>query len=306
MLCALNSAGDRFFLVPVGVNEEDLVDDTTRGLRVSTQQLEISGEKAQRYISVQCSDPGAHDLFDVVGAELLTAIANGPKRPRDAARFVLNRWKRFWADVPRSVMQDEDVAGLFGELWFIHVWLSTYIGIGAAVKIWRGPFGARHDFESKASSVEVKTTTSRSSRTHHVNGIDQLTRPDGGPLFLFSLVIQREGGATNSIVILIDTIRSLLQGNPDIASVFDDALAKIGYSDAFRQHYAQMTYRVVNSLLFEVGGPFPRLTRDQLRSGELMPGVSEVDYRIELGPLTPLAVAERPEAANEVLSRMDD
>ncbi len=304
MLCGLNTAGDRYFLVPVGSAEESLVDNTTRGLRVDTQQLEIAGEGTQRYISVQCSEPGAYDLFDVVGAELLTAIASKPDKPRAAIWFVLSRWKRFWGDIPRSVMLDEDVAGLFGELWFLHVWLTASIGVSDAVKSWRGPFGARHDFESKICSVEVKTTTSRSTRSHRVSGIDQLSKPEGGPLFFFSLAIQREGGATNSIVILIDAIRSLLVDVPEIASLFDNCLAKIGYSDAFRDHYARMTYRVVNSFLFEVNSLFPRLTRDQLSAGDLMPGVSEVDYKIEVGLLAPLAVADRPDAAGDVLAQM--
>ena len=305
MLVALNRAAERFFLVPVGTKEQELVDDSTRGLQVNTLPLEISGEGTRRYVSIQCTDPGAFDLFDVVGAELLTAIAQSPKAPRDAAGYVLGRWKRFWGDVPRSVMRDEDVAGLFGELWFMHMWLSPHIGTVNAVKIWRGPFGARHDFESKASSVEVKTTTSRSGLTHHINGIDQLAKPAVGPLLFFSLSVQREGGATNSIVALIDAIRTRLQTDPDWASVFDNALAKVGYSDAFRQHYSEMTYRVVSSLLFEVETSFPRLTRDQLIAGDVMPGVSEVDYRIELGALTPLAVAERPDSA-AMLNQMKD
>lgn len=305
MLVAVNIAGERFFLIPVDANDRDLVDDSIRGLRVITQQLEISGSDMQRYISVQCTDPGAYDLFDVVGAELLTAIATSPRSAGDAAGYVISRWKRFWGELPRSVMTDESVAGLFGELWFLHLWLSPHSGIDNAVVKWRGPFGARHDFESKALSVEVKTTMSRSNRDHHVNGIDQLATPDCGRLLFFSLVIQREGGATNSIVVLIDAVRGLLQSYPEQASVFDNALAKVGYSDAFRQHYSQLTYRVVSSMLFEVTDAFPQLTRDQLIGGNLMPGVSEVSYKIDLAGFTPSALAERPASA-DVLCQMKD
>jgi Putative PD-(D/E)XK family member, (DUF4420) len=304
LLCAVSTLGSRYFLVPIADSEEELLDDTTRGLRVSTLRLEIAGETARRYVSVQCSDPGAYDLFDVVGGELLVAIVNSPNRPRDAAKFVINRWKRFWSDVPRSVMKDEDVAGLFGELWFIHVWLSACIGIPAAVKVWRGPFGSRHDFEGKHLSVEVKATTARSDRIHHINGIDQLAKPEGGPLLFFSLAIQLEGGATNSIVVLIDAIRALLHSDPDIADYFDRALSRLGYSDAFRSHYAERTFRVVNAFLFEVDGLFPRLTKTQLTAGELMPGVSKIEYNVDLGGIRAMALADRPDAASAVLRQL--
>src|SRR5205823_6466872 len=117
------------------------------------------------------------------------------------------------------------------------VWLAAWIGVPAAIKVWRGPFGSRHDFEGKSASVEVKTTTARDSRVHHIHGIDQLAKPEQGGLLFFSLAVQREGGATNSIVILIDAIRALLRADPDLASEFNTAISRAGYSDAFRKHY---------------------------------------------------------------------
>jgi hypothetical protein len=186
----------------------------------------------------------------------------------------------------------------------MHVWLSESIGVPAAVEVWRGPFGSRHDFEGRALSVEVKTTTARSSRKHHINGIDQLTNPEGGPLLFFRLVIQREAGATNSIVVLIDAIRSVLQGDAEVANAFDTALSRVGYSYAFRNRYAGITFSVVNALLFAVDGSFPRLTKAEIVSGELMPGVSEIEYNIDLGGLRAMAIADRRDAAIAPLQRL--
>jgi hypothetical protein len=301
VLCAINRAGTRYFLIPIGPEEEDLVDDSIRGLSVATERLEISGEQSRRYVSVLCGDQGAYDLFDVVGAELVTAVGNMPKSPREATRLVINRWKRFWSAAPRSVLDDGEIAGLFGELWFIHVWLGPSIGVPVAIKAWRGPFGSRHDFESKSMSVEVKTTTARDHRTHLINGIDQLASPESGPLLFFSLAILPERGATNSLVVLIDAIRSLLQTDAEVANVFDTALSRAGYSDAFRAHYADKTFRVVNGLLFEVDGAFPRHTNAQLLSAYLMPGVSAVEYCVTLDGLQASAIADSPDKAGAVL-----
>lgn len=304
MLCALNRAGSRYFLVPIDADEEDLVDDGIQGLKIATECLQISGEQSRRYVSVLCGDQSAHDLFDVVGAELITAVGNMPKSPREATRLVINRWKRFWSAAPRSVLDDGEIAGLFGELWFMHVWLAPSIGVPAAAKAWRGPFGSRHDFESKAMSVEVKTTTARNYRTHLINGIDQLAPPEIGPLLFFSLAISPERGATNSLVVLVDAIRTALQLDPEVADVFDVALANAGYSDAFRSFYAEKTYRVAGGLLYEVDGLFPRLTRDQLASSALLPGVSEVKYRVTLDFSRPSAIAENPDEAGSTLRKL--
>ena len=304
VLCAINRAGIRYFLIPIDPEEEDLVDDSIRGLKVATEHLEISGEQSRRYVSLLCDDQGAYDLFDVVGAELVTTVGNMPKNPREATRLVINRWKRFWSAAPRSVLDDGEIAGLFGELWFIHVWLGPSIGVPAAVKTWRGPFGSRHDFESKSMSVEVKTTTARDHRTHLINGVDQLARPESGPLLFFSLVILPERGATNSLVVLIDAIRATLRADPELADVFDIGLSRAGYSEAFRGYYAERTFRVAGGLLFQVEGSFPRLTRDQLTSSSLLPGVSEVKYTITLDSLQSLAIAENADKASLTLKSL--
>lgn len=304
VLCAINRSGNRYFLIPIGSEEEDLNDDSVRGLKVATERLEISGEQSRRYVSLLCGDQGAYDLFDVVGAELFTAVGNMPKNPREAARLVINRWKRFWSAAPRSVLDDAQIAGLFGELWFLHVWLGPSIGVPSAVKAWRGPYGSRHDFESKSSSVEVKTTIARDHRIHLIHGIDQLTRPETGPLLFFSLAILEERGATNSLVVLIDAIKAALKVDLESADLLDTGLLRAGYSEAFRGYYADRTFRVNGGLLFAVDDSFPRLTKHQLASSNLLPGVSEVSYSITLDSLQSMAIAESADKASRVLKSL--
>jgi len=295
-LCAVNKQGNRHFLVAVREEDEGLKDDASRGLSVGTQHLDVAGEQVRRYVSIQCTDPGASDLFDVIGSELLVAVAKQPATPCAAVSYVLSRWRRFWSELPRSVMTDEKLAGLFGELWFIRVWLSPAIGAETSVGAWRGPFGARHDFEFSAHSVEVKTTTIRSGRKHRVHGIEQLEKPLGGGLLLFSLSVQREVSATNNVPMLVDAIRSELKDCPESESTFDNALARIGYSDAFRDHYGERKFRVVNGYLFEVDGTFPKLTDSELVGGALMPGVSAIEYDIDLDGFRASAIGNSPES----------
>ena len=60
----------------------------------------------------------------------------------------------------------------------------------------------------------------------------------------------------------------------------------------------------IYALLFEVGGSFPRLTKSELTSGTLMPGVSGIQYEVDLGGLQSTAVADEPHAASVPLRRL--
>src|SRR5207245_778158 len=95
---------------------------------------------------------------------------------------VFARWRRFWGQLPQHLLSREQQLGLFAELWFLNVWLLPRVDAAEAVTRWRGPFGARHDFEWPTRSVEVKVTTSTRGPIHYIHGLDQLVPPDGGNL----------------------------------------------------------------------------------------------------------------------------
>ncbi len=301
LMCAIGADDMRQFLVAVEEDDQDLIDDRSRGLRVTTRSLEVSGEPARRYVVIQCSDRSAHDLFDVFGRELLQALQEGGAA-RVTVERIVDRWRSFWSDVPRKMMRVEELAGLFGELWFLHVWLAPALGLASAMRVWRGPFGTRHDFESKRFSVEVKTTLNQSHRVHRINGIEQLEPPDNGGLALFSVRVRQEVGATNSVPALVGLISESLKDSPTLSQQFELALEKVGYVDALRAHYLGYTFRVVDCSLYEVLGAFPRLTRAQLDEQKVPVGVSDIEYSIHLTSYADV-LADAPAAARSFLAR---
>lgn len=92
--------------------------------------------------------------------------------------------------MPVEGLSAEQMCGLFGELWFLLIWLLPR-GI-RRVQNRVGPTGARHDFSWPTITVEAKTTQSARGHVHRISGLDQLDPPCGGDLFLFSLRM-REG-----------------------------------------------------------------------------------------------------------------
>jgi hypothetical protein len=178
------------------------------------------------------------------------------------------------------------------------MWLVPKIGIGQAASRWRGPFGARHDFEWPGRSVEVKATTSVRGEIHRIHGIDQLVPPDGGDLLFFSLRLREEAGASNSLPSLVALCRKQLTMNDDALAQVETGLAQIGYSLAHEEDYEKLRLRVVEEGLFTVNDRFPRITPTCFKAG-VPPGVERVEYEINLSGFTDLRIAK---SVNELSS----
>jgi hypothetical protein len=184
--------------------------------------------------------------------------------------------------------------GLCAELWFLSMWLIPRAGIRRALAGWRGPLGARHDFEWPGKSVEVKATASTRGRVHRINGLDQLVPPEKGKLLFFSLRLREEGGATNTLSGLIASCRALLEADAEALSGFEAALVQVGYSPVHDEEYAKIRFRVVDEELFRVTDNFPRVTQSSFAGGVPF-GVDRIEYEINLSGFERLSIAAKPE-----------
>ena len=300
----MNRSGSRHLLVVVPENTQELIDDRTRGIRVNIRGLLVSGQPPNLYVDIECSSPADHDLFDLLGSDLALALARAPIAPLEIVQQVVAKWRRFGSDLPRSLLSAEELSGLFGELWFLHAWLAPCVGHPKAVASWRGPLGARHDFASRTIGIEVKTTASQHGRLHRINGIDQLEVPENGTLLFFSVCIRHEKTASNSVPKLIFAIRANLANDAESATLFENALVRARYSDAFKDHYSEQRIQVVDTFLFEVTPNFPRITRGELVGAMLPPGVQSVEYDINLSGFAGQAICSRPEEATTSLNQL--
>jgi hypothetical protein len=293
LLCALDSQGKRHLLIVLQSHDEELRDSHSRGLTVTTRELVIGGNEPARYLDLECRDPVGNPALDLIGSDLARELARAAMQPAEITRRVLARWRRFWGQVPRSMLSREQQIGLFGELWFAALWLAAHTTIGAAVKKWRGPFGARHDFEWSGTSVEVKVTTVTRALVHRINGIDQLVPPENGRLFLFSIRVREEGGASNSLPALIQRIRGELETDDEALNQFETALIQVGYSPLHEHEYAKLLLRVVEQRLFTVVEGFPRITSASFTSGPPA-AIERLEYDVNLSAQDAFCVAREP------------
>ena len=302
LFCALDQDRRRHFLLPLLPDDGELLDESSRGLRVQTRNMNITGRSSGRFLDIECTDRTGHDAFDFIGSHIAQLLGAGENDVVAVVTRVLARWRRFWGQTQRDLLSREEVLGLFGELYFLLRYLLPQAGANA-VTSWRGPFGARHDFERAGSTerppsaVEVKTTTSTRGHIHLINGIEQLVPPGGGQLRLFSLRVRETATGVHSLPSLIAQCSEALSPSPSSFTVFEAALAEAGYSPLQAPEYEKTHFEVEEEWLFEVHDDFPRLIPAFLTDG-VPTGVEKVQYVVNLSAYAHLRVATTPEEAN--------
>jgi hypothetical protein len=296
LFAAVDSSGVRHLLIRLTSEESGLTDTQSRGLQVETRELMLKDLGTGRFLDLACADPAGNSAFDLIGGDLAAELAAKLHDAPRCAALVLSKWRRFWGNLPRQVLSREEQLGLFGELWFLSFWLTEHVGVAEALRRWRGPYAARHDFEWVGKSVEVKTTSASSRHVHQISGIEQLAPPETGELLFFSLRVREEAGASNSLPALVVTCRKKVDEDDEARSLFEAAMERLGYSDGHLEEYARLRLRITGENLYGVNNDFPRLTPLRLKDG-LPQGVGNVRYEIDLGGFDHLCLARTPSVA---------
>lgn len=296
LLAAIDADSRRHLLVPLEDGEKEFKDTSSRGLHVVTREMTLRGRHVTRYIDLICADPAGHATFDLIAGDICDQLVIQSDEPAEIVRKVLVRWRRFWGQVPNSVLTREEVIGLFSETWFISQWMSQRASPIDTMLRWRGPFGARHDFEWVGNSVEVKGTTSPSGRVHRIHGLEQLAPPESGQLLFFSLQLREEAGATHTLPGLIEACRKCVTKDLAALDVFETALVRSGYLESHSDEYNKLRFRITSQKLFRVEDDFPRLTPASF-AVPITSGIERIEYDVNLSGYSHLIVADSPESA---------
>ncbi|MBZ9784272.1 PD-(D/E)XK motif protein, partial [Pseudomonas sp. REP124] len=209
---AVDVSRRRHVLVTIPYGEPCELDERVSvGIAVRTVEMKTSDGQLCSFIEIACLDPQGYPALDVVINEIAEALQSGASIGCvRVVQNVLAKWRRFWSGVKTDVLSREQQIGLFGELWFLQYWLVPSVGLSRSIDMWRGPLGARNDFESQGVGIEIKTS-SKVNGVHIINGVEQLLEPIDGVLFLFSLIVREEASSKVSLPNLIEFIRMNLK-----------------------------------------------------------------------------------------------
>lgn len=287
---ALDHGNHRHLLVEITPGTEGLEMRSTHGLSVATDELRVRHFAGALYIDLECLQPNYNQTFAALAVDLLESIPKSLDR-RKAVSSCLERWRSFWL-VNKAGLSREAALGLFGELWFLARWLQPISE--ATLTGWQGPYAARHDFQWKKISVEVKATATSpaSSPVHRITHLDQLSDPESGALYLFSLHVTDDALASNTLPSLVQLIGNLLVHDENSLLQFSKRLADAGYSPAHAGYY-ERPLRILGEELYEVGPGFPRLTVSSF-VGALPDGIQDISYTLAMAACAPWRVAASP------------
>lgn len=291
---AVDHEGRRHLLLQVPDGTE-APPTATRGLRVTVARHQVKGQEPAEYLDLACLSDDVTATFTAVTADIGADAGRVAQDERVATVVAaLSRWQWFWGVEP-GALSAQDIVGLFAELWFLLRWTDCDASV---INAWTASVGSRHDFQWPERSVEVKAAIRRSDGAvlHRIHHLDQLSDPEAGQLFLFSMRLVRDQLAHNTLPDLVEGIDEKLHVDGQAREEFMRKLGLRGYSPAHAQRY-RIPYRVLGEHLYSVGPGFPRLTAESFTGG--MPsGVTDVSYVIDMAVCDPWLVASSPDEGN--------
>ena len=216
--------------------------------------------------------PEFHELFGRLCQDLVDTSRTSDKQNGTARLLLrLNRWRKLLEAGPTQGLNERQLRGLFGELWFLKTIALTQVGHLSAVHAWNGPLGASQDFQLGQGLIEIKTILP-GAHTVAISSADQLENGTT-PLQLVVYTIDTSQGVTVSA--LVREIRQELETVTAASAEFDLRLAEMGYSD--RPEHDQFQFTVQTVRYYPVMEAFPRI-----KISELPVGLSKVTYVLDL------------------------
>jgi hypothetical protein len=289
---AVDHEGRRHLLLQVPDGTE-APPTTTRGLRVTVARHQVMGAEPADYLDLTCMSDNVTVTFTAVAADIGADAAAATRTDRvSVVVAALARWQWFWG-VEASRLSEQEVLGLFAELWFIQRWTD---GGGGVIDAWTASLGSRHDFQWPEQSVEVKGAARRGDGAvlHRIHHLDQLADPEEGDLYLFSLRVVRDQLSHNTLPALVRRIAAGLADDPAAREEFSRKLGLRGYNPAYYRRY-ETPYRILDEMLYRVGPGFPRLTPDALGSS-IPAGITDISYVLDIASCEQWLVAASPDS----------
>lgn len=280
----------RHILIPTNPNDS-FTDQRSRGISVQNRLLVVENFPESLYLDVTCNYKDANSTFNLVITDIIELLQTGIS-PNESVSRTLNKWRQFWSGGQRRILTEDQMKGLFGELWFLLFWLLP--NGSSMINQWNGPSGSIHDFENESFSVEVKTTSSIRGHVHRINGIDQLDPPESGHLFFYSLRLRREQSAANSLPALVERIKSIIRTESIYLDQFERRLIQANYFQEFTEEYNEYRYRIIDERLYNINENFPRLTSALFQHG-VPNGIERIEYDINLEICPDLIVSTTPQ-----------
>ncbi|RZT07448.1 putative PD-(D/E)XK family protein DUF4420 [Kribbella sp. VKM Ac-2569] len=292
VVAAVDRDGNRHILIPIAPQQRVRGGLDGPALLLKKVPLEDDGGR-RTFADLRCARSDLNDVFTGLCADVLKSVEAQPRNAMKALYGQIDRWRALF-QTRSNLLGIEQQAGLFGELLFLDRLLERDSG---AHRLWKGPFGHRHDFASAQYAVEIKSSLATDGRRARIHGLDQLDAPAGG---LHLYWIRLEPGAAGGRS-LNEAAKQVLDACED-ESAIRSSLSAAGYRFVDAAQYEDTRFAVLEERCYAVEEGFPRLVASELTAAGLPINVTDVAYTIDLSsePPVPLDV----EGADELVAAL--
>ncbi|WP_077212400.1 PD-(D/E)XK motif protein [Bacillus dakarensis] len=230
------------------------------------------------FLVVKQGDGHSSDIFESVLQNMLDhLILDTTESMFSTIVKVLDRWRFFFQRGGFRKLSDEQLRGLFGELYFINQWLDKFPGQPPLIiEQWEGPTQGRIDFKGSKFGLEIKTVIDKLAKTIKISNENQLMLTEAvSSIYLYVCYLEQSRTHGMSLQDIVSQVHEKLTARSErIALMFSELLLENGYRE---DEYTDKLYFVEKVEVYEADEHFPRLLKDDLPRG-----ISHVSYNIDL------------------------
>ena len=216
-------------------------------------------------------------LFTTFGY-LIDDIINGLlhlSKEDDAVKKVfkiIRQWRRLFEKLQVEGLSIEEQKGLYGELLIIKLLFENGVAPLTLIRSWCGPDKKNHDFSFRSLVLEVKTTVANHP-VIRISNEHQLQNPS--ILCLILIVLNEKIGNQNTLPVLVNEIKAILNDYSECLEMFEEKLALVNYLELDSDKYSHTEYSIREISAYNVSDDFPRITPENI-----LEGIFTVAYQI--------------------------
>lgn len=265
------------FKISVGFSFDENQWNKLKDIKIET--LPDDRDKSKKFLLILLLNKQHKDIFSTLCEDLIFGVADVSIEQSLVEKLLerLAKWQSLFEKVGKQGLSDESQRGLYGEVYFLRVFLNKSSDKNYCLKSWLGPEKSIQDFQYSNWAVEVKTTHGNNHQKIHITSERQLDDSIIDKIFLYHLSLDIRVGSGESLNFLIDDVSEKLKENTMASNLFKLKLLEYGYYEIHRPLYEERGYTIRQENIYRVSGNFPRITENQVPIG-----VGDVKYSIVL------------------------
>jgi len=244
---------------------------------IKVEILNDDRNPAKSYLLILILNQQHKDIFSVLCEDLINQITSILDE-KVLIKELLNRlakWQTLFERLGQQGLTAEVQRGLFGELYFLRLFLNNSTDKNYCINSWQVPSNTVQDFHYGSWAVEVKTTHGNNHQKIQISSERQLDDSVVPNIFLFHLSLDVRNNHGDTLNDLVEWVETFLRNDVIELNSFRLKLFEVGYFDIHKPIYQDTGYNIRQESIYKVGGGFPRITENEIRNG-----VGDVKYSI--------------------------